>query len=447
MSQSEENMLIFAILDMIWNMTTAGSKFSFDSKATRSASASHVNFRKHKKSEGLDLYLFLSFLSFETYYLIFAWSNSLIPIITVVNFAILLILNIRISNSKLTDIGSPSNQMKLTTSLFLLFLIYGVVIGISNFGMVTVAISLRIILYPYLVFRVIKTFSSSQLNRVTIFLGYTLFLNAVASTFQVIVGVDYLINNFSSLQYGLSIREIGNDIRPPGLMRTNVHLGLYGAIFALIVLNFDNQRQIISKLQKMIFLFSALTCMFLSTSRSAYLVFILGWAMYKSKSLGGKLLGKVVIPLITTGITFFVFSPEIRVLFQRILVWGDISSLTTFVGNGIGSIGGATASRFSSGSSLNYRTGYSEAIFADNYYLSLLFQFGWLIGFALILTLLLASLRLIQKGSKERKPFLKGIVLGYLVVANFLDIGEYYGASILICIGIIALSRPKKASA
>lgn len=428
-------------------MESFSSKLGSYSLGNLSRTTSVLQSKDLKKNERFDLILFVLFLSLESYYLIFAWTDSLIPVITLVNLMILLILNVRQMESNPTHFEFTSLvRITLSKPLLIILVIYGTLIGISNFGIVTPVISLRTIIYPYLVYRVIKKFSRLQLNRVLIFFGYVMFFNALSSIFEISVGVDYLLNNFPSFKYGGSVREIGGDLRTPGLMRSNVHLGLSGAIYALILINSGLHRQTISKFQRSIFLLSALLCVTLATSRSAYIVLILGWYMYKSNGLGAKLLGKVIAPSFIAAVTLLALSPEIRVLHERILVWGDITSLITFIGNGIGSMGSATASRYSSPSSLNYRIGYSQAIFADNYYLSLLYQFGWLMGFILISILLLLSIHLIRKANNELKSFLKGIVSAYCIVAFFLDIGEYYFASILICIGFVALTNTKKLS-
>lgn len=417
------------------------------SNSLRSRTAPVFTPRDFHRRERFDLRLIILFFSFESYYLIFALSDSLVPLVTLLNFLTLLLLVARKFGLRSSQSTSPPIvSSSLSRSLLIIILIYGFAIGISNFGLLTTAISLRTILYPYLIFRVVSRFSKNQIEKILIFLGFAMFLNALSSILEIVVGVEFLVSNFPSFKYGGSIREIGADLRPPGLMRSNVHLGLAGAIYALILINSNQVTETLSKLKRSIFLFSALTCVILATSRSAYILLIIGWFMYKNRGLGSRLFGKVIAPSFIAFVTLFVFSPEVKVLYQRILVWGDVTSLITFFGNGIGSIGSATASRYSSQNIITYRTGYSDAIFADNYYLSLLYQFGWIMGLGLIIVILYASAQLIMKTNGGLNSYLKGVIAGYCMVALFLDIGEYYFASTLICVGFLAINSAKRQS-
>ena len=115
-------------------------------------------------------------------------------------------------------------------------------------------------------------------------------------------------------------------------------------------------------------------------------------------------------------------------------VWQNVLSQVGMIGNGFGSIGSATGSRYSTTGSFSYTIGNSAVVFSDNYYVSILYQLGILIGSFAILLILVGAIAGSLNQASFSKSYSRGILASLLVTGFFIDIGEY---SVVLDIAIL----------
>ena len=383
------------------------------------------------------------FLSLELFYLFFGLIPKFVPIASALSLFVILALWVTSEHRERKKIGSPA-----VSYLAFIVLSYGFLVGVLNVGIVNSALELRIFLVPILFYLVARTLPFETILKLFKFLGYSLFINAICCVGELLVGVDFLTSHFPSFVYGTTVRQIGSSLRAPGLMRSNEFLGLTAAIFLITLVYERIHVRIISKTQFGIFFLSASGCLILSTSRSAYLMVVAGWILIGStKSIATKVFQRVLVPIVIVYVTFKIYVPKVNVLSSRTLVWNDILTSSNLVGHGFGSIGSATSSRFSTVATFNYAIGNSSAVFSDNYYVSLIYQFGKILGPMLIAAILIILILKPLRFSGFLKNYNRSIAIALMLAAFFVDIGEYSIVINSATIGILFMSRVPKGEA
>ena len=175
---------------------------------------------------------------------------------------------------------------------------------------------------------------------------------------------------------------------------------------------------------------------------------VAGWILIGStKSIATKVFQRVLVPIVIVYVTFKIYVPKVNVLSSRTLVWNDILTSSNLVGHGFGSIGSATSSRFSTVATFNYAIGNSSAVFSDNYYVSLIYQFGKILGPMLVAAILIILILKPLRFSGFLKNYNRSIAIALMLAAFFVDIGEYSIVINSATIGILFMSRVPKGEA
>ena len=369
-------------------------------------------------------------LSMELFYLVYGLVPKFIPVLSLVSIFLLVITLIFMP--KISQAGKISPIAK---NMIFLILAYGYSVGVFKVGIVNATLGLKVFILPLLLYYLARNSTPKSLQMIFRFLGFSLIINALVTVFEVVLGVDYLTSHFSSFVYGTTVRQIGSALRAPGLTRSNEYLGLTAAVFLILLINRKVQERSKVDFEFLIYLTAGLICVFLSTSRSAFVLLTLGLLLISgSPSLLGKLFRRVLFPVAVLVTTFFILLPQVHVISDRRSVWQNVLSQVGMIGNGFGSIGSATGSRYSTTGSFSYTIGNSAVVFSDNYYVSILYQLGILIGSFAILLILIGAIAGSLNQASFSKSYSRGILVSLLVTGFFIDIGEY---SVVLDIAIL----------
>jgi hypothetical protein len=209
-------------------------------------------------------------------------------------------------------------------------------------------------------------------------------VNAVVALWEVRTGVELLPRY--GLEYGTTIRTIGETLRAPGLTLTNFQLSLLAAavVSAALTDRVSRHRRFPGASFWLILVFGT-GDLILSTTRTGLIIVVVTavfTAMVMLFRRGGR--GRLVGVVVALGaVLAFVWrgADTTASLSERIQLWGTILHQgVTVLGHGIGTAGAATGSSYAT----------SSVLVADNYYLSVLWQIG-LAGLTLFVWFLVAA--------------------------------------------------------
>jgi len=376
-------------------------------------------------------------LSTELFYLGYGLVPKVIPLLSLVSIFVLVLTWIFMPRVPHEGKISP-----IAKNLILIILSYGYAVGVFKVGILNSSLGLKVFVLPLLLYYLARNATPNTMQLIYRFLGMSIFVNACAAVFEVAVGVNFLTSHFSSFVYGTSVRQIGSTLRAPGLTRSNEYLGMTAAVFVILLVSKRAKDHKKLNLEYFLFLLSGLVCVFLSTSRSAFVLLTLGLLLNSgSKSLIGKLMRRVVFPSLILMTTFFVLSPQVHVLRDRQSVWQNVLSQVGALGNGFGSIGSATGSRYSTTGSFSYTIGNFLVGFSDNYYVSILYQLGIFMGSFAIVLILLGVISASARTTGLGRSYSRGILFSILVTGFFIDIGEYSLVLDISILGYFILER------
>lgn len=261
----------------------------------------------------------------------------------------------------------------------------GLVVALLRAPALSSLAAANVILPPVLALLAGSATSQSSSKRLFRLATLLMIANAIASIVEVRVGVHGLLD--AGLQYGTEVREFGaSTLRAPALAGDNAAAGIAAAALLVWVLAMRDDHQLVGNPLRGLAAASSGIVLVLSTSRSGLALLVVAAAsLALSKgSPGNRQWSRVLIAFVAVvGFVAYGLTSSTS-LAARLDVWrGLTNSGLTWFGHGLGSVGAATYSRFSSWSPQ----------FADNYWLSVYLQFGlwgtvmtvWWLGRALAL--------------------------------------------------------------
>lgn len=346
-------------------------------------------------------------LAFEFFYLVFVLIGVEPNVVGIGVFGYL-VLEASVKTLKPSSIGDRPQAALLWLPLLLL---WGVAIGLARFQSFDVLNALRIFVFPLVAYSLIRDLTRRQLTFLLNFIGFALLLNAGAAIWETVVGPEALMQ--LGLTYGTEIREIGSVLRAPGLMRGNAYLGLTASFFFLGLVLFRSHLDLSRRLQNL-FLVACSVAMLLSTARTG-LVVLAGGVLLQRLNL--KSTARNLLLTIAMVVSFSVFgagSGDSGI--ARLTVWSRALATVDFTGGGFGSMGSTTYSDFSG----------TKGAFSDNYYISLVQQFG-ILGFAICVAAIVYAVRLRRAPGPSGQlwaPVFGAFLLSCLVI----DAWEYWPA-------------------
>ncbi|MFI7587860.1 O-antigen ligase family protein [Spongisporangium articulatum] len=292
---------------------------------------------------------------------------------------------------------------------------------------------LRITTFPVLAVAIGLSLSRNAFRFMMSAAAVIMAANGVASLYERAVGVEGLLA--AGITYGDQVTEIGNHVlRAPGLMRNSFHLGLFSAAFVvLVMLSAVLAEERLSRWVYLVGLPGAAACLLLSTSRTSLVLVAVSALMCAVMSDPASRIGRasrvgaaVLLPVLPIGVAL-VGAGSTTSLFQRFGVWQDLfGSRLNLFGHGLGSVGAASFSQFSS----------ADKVFVDNYWLSLAFQFGALVLLVVYLAFI-ALLIAVVTGRVPQGPAraMAAVLVSVGAASILLEVWEYPGAMALLGFG------------
>ena len=229
-------------------------------------------------------------------------------------------------------------------------------------------------------------------------------------------------------QYGVSVTTIESQLRAPALTLTNFEFGLLSATtFLLGLISLSASSELFSKNFSRILLLTSFGGVLVSTSRTSMLIVIfsiisvfLGFVNSRHLSSLQKFIGLGIGFLVTVLSAPYILNSTS--LFERLRVWGDLrQGWNGMIGAGIGSIGASTNSSYSD---------YGTRVVADSYLVSILYQFGLVMGFS-IFAYFIYFLRSIKRSD------LKAIFISWCLSLVFLESWEYWASTTIVLLAVI----------
>jgi hypothetical protein len=259
-------------------------------------------------------------------------------------------------------------------------------------------------------------------------------LSLVAGVVEQAAGVQNLL--VLGLEYGTSVRTIGDEVRAPGLFMTNYSMGAFAGVVGSLVLCWKTsarsgtQRNAI----RWVSLAIAVGALIVSTYRNGMLVLLLSvllWTVVpQSRRRGVRIVGALAGSVLLAVYVIYSGLASTESLAARFTVWHDlIAGSSALFGSGIGYSGAASVSRFS-----------SSAIIVDNYYVSLWLQFG-IIAAVVLAGLFKGALQLVRRSRFNPTLAPAYVFAAVLIACFFSDFWEYTSAASLALFAVGASMR------
>jgi len=303
---------------------------------------------------------------------------------------------------------------------------------VTNMQAEQVLIGLRFLVLPFVALAVAPALTRAEISGVVHVAGVIVITSAVAALFQNYVGADALVR--AGLEYGASVRSVDSILRPPGLFVASYVYGAFAAVSSLIFLGAILARERLRVLYWAYFI-AGLGGIVLSTSRFALIIFICGVAVMVLAA-GERLsftfkAAALILALAMVGVFVSVGLSGTESWEVRLGLWEAVLRNVSWpFGDGVGSAGSATLSRVS-----------SERNTVDSYFVSLIFQFGYLgvliSGAAVsIVVYLLARVKQFQGVRLGAIAALTGTVFSFVVTESW----EFTSA---MCLVLLVLGSPQ----
>ncbi|MEU7770491.1 hypothetical protein AB0C44_04105 [Micromonospora taraxaci] len=307
-------------------------------------------------------------------------------------------------------------------------------IGFAHHGVAQTLVGVRLTVLPVLLLAVLFSLTRRQVLPLMTVLAWVLVANALASVGELAVGPARLVQ--WGFEEDTAVRYIGDTFRVPGLTSFNAELGILAGAYLLgyLVLWLTPTTRP-NRWSWHAGGAASVLCLVLSTSRSGVFLVAGGVAAAVVLNRSGGTAGRRRARIVGLGVVAAVAAGFVALgmagatsLFQRFDVWADLFDADLPVwGLGIGGVGAATTSRVTS----------SQQIFIDNYFVSVVLQFGPVIGVALVAAIGYLLWKLWRRtaerpGSVLLVALLAGLASSFLVIEAW----EYPGA--MMCLGVFA---------
>ena len=221
--------------------------------------------------------------------------------------------------------------------------------------------------------------------------------------------------------YGAHLKELtggSHRFRAPGLLSSNFELGLLSAvIFVISLLTLTQLSNVVTKRMSIVGMSAGIVGSITSASRTSILFALLGMLIIairvSRQSSYSSASSKFAVTFLSFSSVIVAALSANSVLIttattsSRFVVWRDLLHTGgLFFGNGIGSVGTTTTSKLA-----------ITPVFVDNYFLSVLLQFG-ILGLVLFLICLFQLLKCNEK--------VRALIAPLLVACIFLEVWEYW---------------------
>jgi len=316
-----------------------------------------------------------------------------------------------------------------------------VLIGMAHHGFSQTAAGVRITVLPVVLLVVSAGLSVRDLDRLLTVTAWLVIANGFAAVVEYALGPARLVK--LGFQDGRAVRLIGDTFRASGLTEVNAELGLLAGAFllgyaALFLVRNLRPRRIVWHVAAG----AAVVCLALSTSRSGALLLAGGLVAAVLLNRGGDAAARRRARLICVGVVVVVIGGFAAVgatgsdsLFERFTVWGGlIAHGAPWYGLGVGGVGAATYSRAAD----------SPQVFVDNYFVSIVLQFGYLVA-AVVAGLVVWGLFRLWRLTRDRPHYvvyvavLSGLVCGALMI----EVWEYGDA--MACLALFLAYSARRA--
>lgn len=339
--------------------------------------------------------------------------------------------------------GRANTLVVRVTLALLVTSVTGLLIAVLVFPVSQVLSGTRYFVVPLAVAVLATTLDARKIRLLLRAVAVLMTISFAAAIVETALGSDRLLA-ITGLAYGTSIRNIGEALRAPGTFATNFHLGAYSSVVAVIALLWWGTLEGARKdlVWRGVALVSAIGCLALSTYRTGVVLLVVSVvaAIFLS--------GDAVKPWVKATVAFLGIGVAIAFiavglgntnsLFQRFEVWaGLFDGPLALLGHGVGYAGAASGA-----------AGAEKYVFTDNYYLSLLLQFGipGAITIGIFFGVFAALFRQGRRGNR-RAALAVCLWAGVLVAFLFVELWEYTSAMCLIALVVAASARGHLGSA
>ncbi|MEV6302237.1 hypothetical protein AB0M02_22665 [Actinoplanes sp. NPDC051861] len=316
-------------------------------------------------------------------------------------------------------------QLMIAAPVLLVFGVYGV-IGLLHHGFGQTVAGARITALPAILMIIVVGLTARELNLLLTVTAWLMVANGVAAVVEYIIGPEKLVSY--GFEEGRAVRLIGDTFRAPGLTEVNAELGLLAGSFLLGYLALWLVKDLRpSKVVWHAAAGAAVIALALSTSRSAALLVASGLGAAVVLNRGGgpaarkraRLIGGAMVVVLVGGFAA-IGATGASSLLERFQIWGRlIESGGPWYGNGVGGAGAATYSRVAS----------SPQVFVDNYFVSMILQYGYLVAAAVAVLIIWGLFRL-WRGSEGNDHYVVyiAVLAGATCGSLMIELWEYTSA-------------------
>lgn len=286
----------------------------------------------------------------------------------------------------------------------------------------------RYLAIPVVVALLASTLTDRARRTLLILVTIEMTVSFIAAIIETAIGSDRLLEE-TGLDYGVTIRNIGETLRAPGTFATNYHLGSFAGVFAVVALLWWGSLRGASRdiVWRVIAVVSSIGCLVLSTYRTGLVIVLV--AVGAAILLSGRRLPawvKIVLALGAAGVAVGFVTAGLGSsdsFYERLAIWtGLLTDSVAPFGRGLGYSGAASGAE-----------GAAVQIFTDNYYISLWLQLGVssLIFFGVFVVLAVLLVRMGQRGDRRALPA-ACLWIGALAGFAFVELWEYTSAMSLV---------------
>jgi hypothetical protein len=313
-------------------------------------------------------------------------------------------------------------------------IIYALTISIGHVPVLQLLAGMRLVITPFMCLIIGLGASRVELRRLFGLAVALMSLSVVAAGAEVYLGVGKLLS--SGLEYGREVRTYDGLLRAPGLFSSNYLFGSFaGVVGALAAIAYPGARSARRALRAVIVAVAA-AAVFLSIYRVGILIllFSLGlWILFKRSTTNFSLKVAGSALMAAMGATVYLLGlASTDSLKDRLVIWSRLLSENShaIIGNGLGSAGSASLSRFS-----------SSAVVVDNYFITLYLQLGLLGAFVALLASAVVLVTAVRASHADRIMNAWFVLLAVLFASLFVDFWEYTSAAAIVCFSAAAASH------
>jgi len=324
-------------------------------------------------------------------------------------------------------VRSQNGRVKVLLLSVLFIILPSLVVGVTNLEPLQAINGTRIFLEPIACGVVGFSLTKDEIKGLTRFAVIAVTMSLIAAIVQNALGVTGLVAH--GIEHGSNFRLIDGVIRPPGLFLTHFGFGSFAGVVATVCVIWLPELGS-SRKWRVFAVMVSVSAMLASTTRVAFLFLMTGVLLWIVTSYRRRVVEKVVALFTVTAVLWWTLVHGIGGLdswASRIDLWSRLVETyrPSFFGLGIGSVGSSSLSSFNVS---------GPRVVVDNYFISLVLQFGIPVSAIIVIMIMGLAVWMCQMRRSSGLYYSGLLLVSMLVAFMFNEFWEMRSAMALLAL-------------